>query len=123
MLVLLSLIIIKSGEYDWYSGMFSFLVDILLVMLCDIGVLVVWVGVMWFVMLNGYGGNIVVLEIVVCDLWMEYDMIVVFCFWFGFFEWDSVLDSEVVVVDLYVGDFEILVMLVVWFYLVDMMWV
>ncbi|MCH2249079.1 MAG: creatininase family protein [Cognatishimia sp.] len=119
-LVLPSLTITKSGEHDRHPGTLSLSADTLLAMLRDIGASVARAGVTRLVMLNGHGGNTAVLEIAARDLRISHDMIVASCSWFGFSEWDKVLDADAASVDLHAGDSETSAMLAARAHLVDM---
>lgn len=119
-LILPTLTITKSGEHDRHPGTLSLSAETLLATLRDIGASVARAGVQRLVFLNGHGGNTAVLEIAARDLRLSHDMIVATCSWFGFAEWDGVMDSAAMTYDLHAGDCETSPMLAARPDLVDM---
>ncbi len=55
---------------------------------------------------NGHGGSTAVLDIVARGLRMAQDMIVVTSSWFGFADYDEVIDSETLTQDILAGETE-----------------
>lgn len=119
-LVLPTLAITKSGEHDRHPGTLSLSAETLLAVLRDIGASLARAGVQRLVMLNGHGGNTAVLDIVARDLRMAHEMIVANCSWFGFAEWQGVMDPAAMAYDLHAGDSETSPMLAAKPDLVDM---
>lgn len=119
-LILPTLSITKSGEHDRHPGTLSLSADTLLATLRDIGASVARAGVQRLVFLNGHGGNNAVLEIVARDLRIAHGLIVASCSWFGFAEWDQVMDPAAMAYDLHAGDAETSPMLAAKPDLVDM---
>lgn len=119
-LVLPTLAVTKSGEHDLHPGTLSLSADTLLAVLRDIGASVARAGVGRLVLFNGHGGNTAILDVVARDLRVRHDMIVATCSWFGFAEWDEVVDADAMSVDLHAGDSETSPMLVAKPDLVDM---
>ncbi len=119
-LVLPTLSITKSGEHDRHPGTLSLSADTLLATLRDIGASVARAGVQRLVLFNGHGGNSAVLEIAARDLRIAHELIVATCSWFGFAEWDGIMDPAAMAYDLHAGDCETSAMLAVKPELVDM---
>lgn len=119
-LILPALAITKSGEHDRHPGTLSLSADTLLAVLRDIGASVARAGVKRLVLFNGHGGNTTVLETVARDLRIAHEMIVVTCSWFGFSEWEDILDPGAASVDLHAGESETSSMLAARPHLVDM---
>ena len=119
-LVLPTLAITKSGEHDRHPGTLSLTAETLLVNLRDVGASVSRAGVSRLVLFNGHGGNNAVLDIVARDLRMAHDMIVATCSWFGFADYDGVIDNAALAHDLHAGDIETSAMLAARPELVDM---
>ena len=92
-LVLPTLAITKSGEHDRHPGTLSLTAETLLANLRDIGASVARAGVSRLVLFNAHGGNNAVLDIAARDLRMAHDMIVATCSWFGFADYDGVIDD------------------------------
>lgn len=105
-LVLPALSVTKSGEHDSFPGTLSLSADTLLAVLRDIGASLARAGVTRLVMFNGHGGNTALLDIVARDLRKAHDMIVVHASWFGFAEFNGVLDQASLVHDIHAGDSE-----------------
>ena len=119
-LVLPTLAITKSGEHDRHPGTLSLTAETLLANLRDIGASVARTGVSRLVLFNGHGGNNAVLDIAARDLRMAHDMIVATCSWFGFADYDGVIDDAALAHDLHAGDTETSAMLAARPELVDM---
>lgn len=119
-LVLPTLAITKSGEHDRHPGTLSLSAETLLACLRDIGASVARAGVSQLVLINGHGGNNATLEIVARDLRMLHDMIVATCSWFGFADYDGLIDDAALTLDLHAGDIETSAMLAARPELVDM---
>ncbi len=119
-LVLPTLTITKSGEHDRHPGTLSLSADTLLAVLRDIGASVARAGVQRLVLLNGHGGNNAVLDIAARDLRVAHDLIVASCSWFGFAEFESIMDKHALAYDLHAGDSETSPMLAAKPDLVDM---
>ncbi len=119
-LILPGLTITKSGEHDRHPGTLSLSADTLLAVLRDIGASVARARVKRLVLFNGHGGNIAVLETAARDLRISHELIVVTCSWFGFSEWDRVLDPDAASIDLHAGESETSSMLAARPQLVDM---
>lgn len=105
-LFLPTLSVTKSGEHDRHAGTLSLSADTLLAVMRDIGRSVANAGVTRLVFLNGHGGNMAVLDIAARDLRIEHDLIVGSCSWFGFAEWEGVLDPKELPKDVHGGDSE-----------------
>ena len=103
--------ITKSGEHDRHPGTLSLSADTLLATLRDIGASVARAGVERLAFLNGHGGNTAVLEVAARDLRISHDMIVANGSWFGFAEFEGVMDSEALAGDIHAGDGETSAML------------
>ncbi|MBE1284002.1 MAG: creatininase family protein [Rhodobacteraceae bacterium] len=119
-LVLPTLSVTKSGEHDRHPGTLSLSGDTLLAVLRDIGTSVARAGVTRLVLLNGHGGNTALLDVVARDLRIRHEMIVAVCSWFGFAEWDGLMEADALRVDLHAGDSETSPMLAAKPDLVDM---
>lgn len=119
-LILPDLTVTKSDEHDRHPGTLSLSADTLLAVLRDIGASVARSGVKRLVLFNGHGGNTAVLETAARDLRISHELIVATCSWFGFSEWDSVLDPDAASVDLHAGESETSSMLAARPQLVDM---
>ena len=119
-LVLPTLAISKSGEHDRHPGTLSLSAETLLATLRDIGASVARTGVKRLVFLNGHGGNTAILDVAARDLRIDCDMIVAVCSWFGFAEYDGVIDAEALRYDIHAGDSETSPMLAARPDLVDM---
>lgn len=119
-LVLPTLTITKSGEHDRHPGTLSLSADTLLAVLRDIGASVARAGVSRLALFNGHGGNSAILDVVARDLRIRHDLIVVTCSWFGFAEWDGLMDAGAMSIDLHAGDSETSPMLAAKPDLVDM---
>lgn len=119
-LILPGLTITKSGEHDRHPGTLSLSADSLLAVLRDIGASVARAGVKRLVLFNGHGGNTAVLETAARDLRISHQLIVATCSWFGFSDWDNILDPEATSVDLHAGEAETSAMLAAQPHLVDM---
>ena len=105
-LVLPTLKITKSGEHDRHPGTLSLTGDTLLAVLRDIAASVRRAGIDRLCLLNGHGGNTALLEMAVRDMRIAHDLIAVHCSWFGFADWDGVIDADALAVDLHGGDAE-----------------
>jgi creatinine amidohydrolase len=110
-LILPTLGISKSDEHDRHPGTLSLGAETLLATLRDIGASVARTGVTRLAILNGHGGNNAVLEIVARDLRMRHEMIVTVSSWFGFAEYEGVIDTAALAHDLHAGDIETSAML------------
>lgn len=119
-LVLPTLSITKSGEHDRHPGTLSLTAETLLANLRDIGASVARAGVSRLVLFNGHGGNNAVLDIAARDLRMAHDMIVATCSWFGFADYEGVIDDAALAHDLHAGNTETSAMLAARPELVDM---
>ncbi|KPA23726.1 Creatinine amidohydrolase [Shimia sp. SK013] len=119
-LILPTLTITKSGEHDRHPGTLSLSAETLLATLRDIAASVARAGVRRLVFLNGHGGNTAVLDIAARDLRIAHEMIVATCSWFGFADWDVVMDPAAMAYDLHAGDSETSPMLAAKPDLVDM---
>ncbi len=119
-LVLPGLNITKSGEHNRHAGTLSLSADTFLAVLRDIGASVARASVNRLVLFNGHGGNTAVLETAARDLRISHQLIVATCSWFGFSEWDEVLDPDAASVDLHAGESETSAMLAARPQLVDM---
>jgi creatinine amidohydrolase len=119
-LVLPTLEIAKSGEHDRHPGTLSLSAETFMATLREIGTSVARAGVRRLVFLNGHGGNTAVLDIVARDLRMAQDMIVATSSWFGFADFDGIMDREALAHDIHAGETETSAMLAVRPDLVDM---
>ena len=119
-LILPTLAITKSGEHDRHPGTLSLSAETLLATLRDTGASIARAGVQRLVFLNGHGGNSAVLDIAARDLRITQDLIVATCCWFGFADWDGVMDPNAMAYDLHAGDCETSAMLAAKPDLVDM---
>jgi len=119
-LILPTLTITKSNEHHRHPGTLSLSAETLLATLRDIGASIARAGVRRLVFLNGHGGNTAVLDIAARDLRISQDLIVATCSWFGFADWDGVMDPKAMAYDLHAGDCETSPMLAAKPHLVDM---
>ncbi|MDD9926300.1 MAG: creatininase family protein [Rhodospirillaceae bacterium] len=119
-LILPTIAVSKSGEHDRHPGTLSLSADTLLATLRDIGASVSQAGVERLVLFNGHGGNTAVLDIVARDLRMAHGLIVATCSWFGFAEYEGLIDDGALAHDLHAGDIETSAMLAARPGLVDM---
>ena len=110
-LFLPTLSITKSGEHDRHPGTLSLTADTLLATLRDIGASVAHAGVERLAFLNGHGGNTAVLEVAARDLRISHDMIVATGSWFGFADYEGVINSDALDGDIHAGDSETSAML------------
>jgi len=120
-LFLPTLAITKSGEHDRFPGTLSLSAETLLSALRDIGASIARAGVARLVLLNAHGGNTAVLEIAARDLRMTHEMIVATCSWFGFANYDGVIDANALAIDIHAGEIETSAMLAAYPQKVDMM--
>lgn len=119
-LILPTLAVTKSGEHGRHPGTLSLSADTLLAVVRDIGASVTRSGVERLVLFNGHGGNAAVLDVVARDLRLAHDMIVATCSWFGFAEYDGLIDAAALAHDIHAGDIETSAMLAARPELVDM---
>ena len=119
-LVLPTLSIAKSGEHDLHAGTLSLKAETLLAVLGDIGASLARASVKRVVLFNGHGGNNAALEIAARTMRMDHNMIVAPCSWFGFADYEGLIKSEDLDVDLHAGDIETSAMLAARPELVDM---
>ena len=119
-LVLPALTVTKSGEHDRFPGTLSLTAETLMAVLRDIGASLASAGVRRLVLFNGHGGNTAVLEIIARDLRIAHDMIVVHASWFGFADYEGVIDQASLAHDIHAGDSETSPMLALKPHLVDM---
>lgn len=119
-LILPTLTVTKSGEHDRHPGTLSLSADTLLAVLRDIGASVARAGCARLVLFNGHGGNTAALEIAARDLRMAHDLIVATCSWFGFADYDGLIDEDALAHDIHGGDIETSAMLAIRPDLVDM---
>ena len=119
-LILPTLAITKSGEHDRHPGTLSLSADTLLATVRDLGASVARSGVERLVLFNGHGGNTAVLDVAARDLRMTHEMIVATCSWFGFAEYEGLIDEAALPHDIHAGDIETSAMLAARPDLVDM---
>lgn len=119
-LVLPTLTITKSEEHDRHPGTISISGDTLLAVLRDIAQSVARAGVQRLVLFNGHGGNAAILEIAARDVRIAHDLIAVSCSWFGFAQYEGLMDQDALSHDLHAGFIETSAMLAVHPALVDM---
>ena len=74
----------KSDEHIDYPGTLTLSAETLIRVLTEIGASVARAGVRRFVLLNGHGGNIPVMDIVTRQLRVQHDMLAFSVNWFGF---------------------------------------
>ena len=110
-LFLPTLAVTKSGEHDAFPGTLSLGTDTLLAVLRDIGASVARAGVQRLVLLNAHGGNTAVLEIIARELRQTHEMIVATCSWFGFADYEGLIEEAALSIDLHGGDIETSAML------------
>ncbi|PSL19150.1 creatinine amidohydrolase [Shimia abyssi] len=112
-LILPTLTITKSNEHSAHPGTLCLSADTLLAVLRDLGDSLARTGISRLAMLNGHGGNTAVLEIACREMRLAHSMITAHGSWFGFAEWDGVVDPEDAAHDLHGGDTETSPMLAV----------
>ena len=110
-LFLPTLAVTKSGEHDNFPGTLSLSAETVLAMLREIGASIARVGVQRLVLFNGHGGNTAVLEIASRDLRMDHNLIVATCSWFGFANYQDIIDEAALAHDIHAGDIETSAML------------
>lgn len=119
-LILPTLTITKSNEHAQHSGTLSLSAKTLLAMLDDIGASLAQAGIRRLCFFNGHGGNTAVLEIACRELRVAHGMITVHGSWFGFADWEGVMDATDIGHDQHGGDSETSPMLAAKPHLVDM---
>ncbi|TCL00710.1 creatinine amidohydrolase [Shimia isoporae] len=119
-LILPALQITKSNEHAKHPGTLSVSARTLLATLDDIGASVARAGVNRLCMLNGHGGNTAVLEIACRELRITHGLITAHGSWFGFAQWNGIMDSGDLSHDQHGGDSETSPMLAAKPHLVDM---
>ncbi|WP_270729633.1 creatininase family protein [Shimia sp. Alg240-R146] len=119
-LVLPTLTITKSEEHGTHPGTLSLSGETLLAVLRDVAASVSRAGIRRLVLFNGHGGNSAALEIAGRDMRIAHEMIVVSCSWFGFADYDGLIDVADLAYDLHAGFIETSAMLAIHPEVVDM---
>jgi len=101
----------KSDEHIDYPGTLTFTAETLIRVLTEIGASVARSGVRKFVLLNGHGGNIPVMDIVTRKLRVNHDMLAFAVNWFGFGMPDDLYSDVERSHGIHAGDMETSVML------------
>lgn len=119
-LILPTLTITKSNEHGNHAGTLSLSARTLLAVLDDIGASIAKAGINRLCMINGHGGNTAVLEVACRELRIAHGMITAHGSWFGFADWNNVMDTDDMAHDQHGGDSETSPMLATKPHLVDM---
>ncbi len=110
-LILPTQAVCKSDEHIDYPGTLTLSAETLIRVLTEIGASVARAGVRKFVLLNGHGGNVPVMDIVTRQLRIEHDMLAFSVNWFGFGMPEGIYSDVERNYGIHAGDMETSVML------------
>lgn len=103
--------ICKSDEHIDYPGTLTLSAETLIRVLTEIGASVARAGIRKFVLLNGHGGNIPVMDVVTRQLRISHNMLAFSANWFGFGMPDNLYSEVERMHGIHAGDMETSVML------------